>query len=133
MQVGVKHNPKNEMTARKSHDFSFLVKRNMIFPFYATVLTSKSCFNHKLCKRKIQSKNRNDSRKIARFCPVNHVLIAIFTSVKRNPKTIMTAGKSKFFSAKIFHDFLYSCTFLPSKSRFNRKLCKRKTQSNNLK
>ena len=76
-KLSVKYNQKNEIIAKKSHVCLFLVKIFMIFPFYATFLPDNSCFNRKLCKRKTQSKNHNDCRKI------------------------------KFFSAKIFHDFLF--------------------------
>ena len=82
----VEHNQKSAMTAKKSHfhDFPF---------FYATFLTSKSLFNRSLYKGKTQSKNRNNSRKIACFL---------------------------FFGENV-HDFPFYATFLPSKSRFNRK------------
>ena len=65
-----------------------------------------------------------------RFCAVNHVLIASYASLELNPKGVITAGKSHaFFSAKIFMIFVFHAIFLPSISRFNRKLWKRKTKS----
>ena len=67
------------------------------------------------------------------FFPVDNVLISGYESVKHNPKSVMTAGNSHVFCfclVKIFMIFLFHATFLPSISRFNRRLCKRKTQSN---
>ena len=96
--ASVTHNPKTALTAGKSHVF-FPRKLFMIFPFYATFLPSKARFNHRLCKRKTQTKNHNNSWKIACF----------------------------FLVVKIFMVLLFFyATFLPSKSRFNRKTCKRK-------
>ena len=94
------------MTAGKSHVFCFSLKIFMIFLFYVMFHPSKSRFYRKLSKRKTQSKTagksqskmRDDNRKIAFSFPV-----------------------------KIFMFFLFYVTFLPSKSRFSRKLYKRKT------
>ena len=41
----------------------------------------------------------------------------------------MTAEKSYVFVGENFHEFQFYATFLPSKSLFNRQLCKRKTLS----
>ena len=83
-------------------------------------LPSKSRFNRKLLKRKTQSKKRNDSGIITCFfgenfhdfpflrnVSVDHVFIASYASVKRNPKSAMTAGKSHvfLFFGEDFHDF----------------------------
>ena len=108
------------MTAVKSHVLKKnLVKIFMIFPFYATFLPSKSCFNRKLCKRKTQSKNRNDRRKIARFCAVNNVLIASFASVKSKQKPQwQPENRMFFFQRKLFMIFLLYATFLPSNHVF---------------
>ena len=80
---------------------SFLsVKVFMVFNFLCNVSARKSLFNRQLCKRKTQSKKRNDSRKIAcfwifrvnfhdfpffmqRFCSVNNILITNYTKVKQ--------------------------------------------------
>ena len=120
----------------------------VIFLFYATFLPSKSLFNRQLCKRKTLSKKRNESRKIAcflifggnfhdfhffmqRLCLVDHILIVTYTRVKNNlkksqwqPEIACFFCRWKFSWVSIFY-----ATFLPSKSLFNRQLCKRKTQS----
>ena len=67
----VKPNPKSVMAPGKSHVFNFLVNIFMFFLFYSTFFTSGSRYNGKLCKRKTQSKNRNDSRKIVCFFSVS--------------------------------------------------------------
>ena len=42
-----------------------------------------------------------------RFCPVDHVLIASYAKVKRNPKSAMTAETSNVFLVNIFMFFLF--------------------------
>ena len=108
-------NPKSATTAVKSFFFGENF-HNFPFFFYKTFPPSRSRFHRKVCKLKTQSKERNDSRKIAcflffgedfhdfpffmqRFWPVNNILIADYTRVKHNQKSAMTAKKSH------FHDF----------------------------
>ena len=116
------------MIAEKSH--VFFGQNFHDFLFYAMFLPSKSPYDRKLCERKPQPKKLNDSRKIAcffcrwrlswfsffmqRFCPVNHVLIASYASVKRNQKSVMTAEESHvFFSVKISIIFFFMPRFCP--------------------
>ena len=120
--------------------FYFLVKIFMIFRFFMQRFCAvNSVLVENYTRVKHNQKSAMTAKKshfhdlpffMQRFCPVYKILIANYTSVKHNPKSAMTAGKLQVFvSVKIFMNFLFYATFLPSRSRFHRKLCKRKTQS----